>query len=133
MPGFNIIFIISIVIFVLMFVFIISMIFSPKLRGKMMSRQIKSLKYMADYSKDDIESAMTTLGNVSVNTKSNIINENEYKIKDIMDKSANMSKDAITTTVSAIKKGIKDNIYCKHCGELIDKDSKFCKYCGKEQ
>ncbi len=133
MPGFNIIFIISIVIFVLMFIFIISMIFSPKLRGKMMSRQIKSLKYMADYSKDDIESAMTTLGNVSVNTKSNIINENEYKIKDIMDKSANMSKDAITTTVSAIKKGIKDNIYCKYCGELIDKDSKFCKYCGKEQ
>ena len=24
-------------------------------------------------------------------------------------------------------------IYCKHCGELIDEDSKFCNHCGKEQ
>lgn len=133
MPGFNIVMILSIVVFVLMFAFVITFIFSPKLRGKMMSKQVKSLRYMADYSKDDLESAMTTLGNVSVNTKSNIVNANEDKLKEMADKTANISKDAITTTVSAIKKGIKDNIYCKHCGELIDKDSKFCKHCGKEQ
>lgn len=133
MPGFNVMFVVSLVIFVLMFAFIIGFIFSPKLRGKMMSRQVKSLKYMADYSKDDLESAMTTLGNVSVNTRSKIINKNEDKLKEMADKTANISKDAITTTVGAIKKGIKDNIYCKHCGELIDKDSKFCKHCGKEQ
>lgn len=133
MPGFNVIFVVSLVIFVLMFAFIIGFIFSPKLRGKMMSRQVKSLKYMADYSKDDLESAMTTLGNVSVNTRSKIINENEDKLKEMADKTANISKDAITTTVGAIKKGIKDTVYCKHCGELIDKDSKFCKHCGKEQ
>ncbi len=133
MPGFNVMFVVSLVIFVLMFAFIIGFIFSPKLRGKMMSRQVKSLKYMADYSKDDLESAMTTLGNVSVNTRSKIINENEDKLKEMADKTANISKDAITTTVGAIKKGIKDTVYCKHCGELIDKDSKFCKHCGKEQ
>ena len=72
MPGFNIIFIISILVFVAIFVFAVLLIFSPKVRGKMMSRQIKSLKYMTDYSKEDLESAMTNLGNVSINTKSNI-------------------------------------------------------------
>ena len=133
MLGFNVIFIISIVIFIVIFAVAILTFVSPKFRGKMMSRQIKSLKYMTDYSKEDLESAMTNLGEVSVNTKSNIINDNEDKLKDIADKTAYISKDAITTTVDAIKKGIKDNIYCKHCGELIDKDSKFCKYCGKEQ
>ena len=117
MPGFNVIFVVSLVIFVLMFAFIIGFIFSPKLRGKMMSRQVKSLKYMADYSKDDLESAMTTLGNVSVNTRSKIINENEDKLKEMADKTANISKDAITTTVGAIKKGIKDSKFCKHCGK----------------
>ncbi len=133
MPGFNIIFIISIVIFIAIFTFAILSIFSPKFRGKMMSRQVKSLRYMTDYSKDDLETALTNLGEVSVNTSSNVLTNNEDKLKNIADTTANISKDAITTTVGAIKKGIKDTIYCKHCGELIDKDSKFCKYCGKEQ
>ena len=133
MPGFDVMFIISIIIFVLIFTFVILMIFSPKLRGKMMSNQVKSLRYMTDYSKEDMENAMTNLGQVSINTKSKILNDNEDKLKDIMDKSADISKDAISTTVGAIKKGIKDNMYCKHCGKLIDKDSKYCKHCGKEQ
>ena len=55
MTGFNIIFIISIVIFIAIFTFAILSIFSPKFRGKMMSRQVKSLRYMTDYSKDDLE------------------------------------------------------------------------------
>ena len=133
MPGFNIIFIISIVIFIAIFTFAILSIFSPKFRGKMMSRQVKSLRYMTDYSKDDLETALTNLGEVSVNTSSNVLTNNEDKLKNIADTTANISKDAITTTVGAIKKGIKDTIYCKHCGKIIDKDSKFCKYCGKEQ
>lgn len=133
MEFFNIMFIFSIIVFILIFSFVIMTFVSPKFRGKMMSRQIKSLKYMTDYSKDDLESAMTNLGEVSVNTKSSILNNNEDKLKDIADKTANINKDAITTTVSAIKKGIKDNIYCKYCGKEIDIDSKFCKHCGKEQ
>jgi len=49
-------------------------------------------------------------------------------------KSANIAKDAIETTVRAIKKGITEDekMYCKHCGAFIDKDSKFCKECGKK-
>ena len=129
MDYFNIIFIFLIIVFVLIFIFAILTFVSPKFRGKMMSRQIKSLKYMTEYSKDDL----TDLGEASININSSILNNNEDKLKDIADKTANISKDAIKTTVSAIKNGIKDNIYCKHCGEVIDSDSKFCKYCGREQ
>ncbi len=89
-------------------VFSIVMMFSPKLRGKMMSKQVKATKYMMDESKGDIK---------------NISNEMAYA-----------TKDGIRTTVSAIKEGLSENnVYCKHCGASIDADSKFCKSCGKEQ
>ncbi|MBP3920199.1 MAG: zinc ribbon domain-containing protein [Bacilli bacterium] len=93
----------------LVFVFVIAQIVSPKFRGKMMSRQMKSVKYMMDESKDDIESISTNM--------------------------ANATKGGIETTARAIKKGFTDegDIYCKHCGSKIDNDSKFCKICGKEQ
>ena len=47
-----------------------------------------------------------------------------------------MSKDAITTTTRAIKKGLTEeesDVYCKHCGTSIDSDSTFCKACGRKQ
>ena len=90
-------------------VFSIVMMFSPKLRGKMMSKQVKATKYMMDESKGDI--------------------------KNISNEMADATKDGIRTTVSAIREGIKgeQTAYCKHCGASIDADSKFCKSCGKEQ
>lgn len=97
-------------IFVLLvFVFVIAMMFSPKLRGKMMSKQVKAAKYMMDETKDDIESISTNL--------------------------ADATKNGVETTTRAIRKGITEDekIYCKYCGDKIDKDSKFCKSCGKEQ
>lgn len=133
MPGFNVIFIISIVIFVAMFVFVLLFMLSPKMRGKLMSNQIKAMRHMTDYSKDDLESMMSNLGQVSVDTKKKILDNNEDNLKDIADRTANIHKDAIKTTVSAIKDGIKDTKYCKYCGEIIDKDSKYCKECGKVQ
>ena len=91
------------------FIFIIAMMFSPKLRGKMMSKQVKSVRYMVDESKDDIHNISSDM--------------------------ADATKDGIRTTVSAIREGIKgeQTNYCKHCGASIDADSKFCKSCGKEQ
>ena len=100
------------------FILVFAMMFSPKLRGKMMSKQVKSMKYMMDESKDDIQSISTNM--------------------------ADATKDGIETTTRAIKKGFteedsiyckyeEDSIYCKYCGAKIDKDSKFCKSCGKEQ
>ena len=91
------------------FVFTIAMMFSPKLRGKMMSKQVKSVKYMMDESKDEIHNISSDM--------------------------ADATKDGIRTTVSTIREGIKgeQTAYCKHCGASIDADSKFCKSCGKEQ
>lgn len=94
----------------IVFIFVIAMIVNPKLRGKMMSRQIKASKYMMEESKEDIKS--------------------------ISDNMAYATKDSIKTTVGAIKKGLTeedDSMFCKHCGSAIDADSKFCKKCGQKQ
>jgi len=92
----------------LVFVFMIAMIVSPKLIGKIMSSQIKATKYMMDESKEDFKS--------------------------ISDNMAYATKDGIKTTARAIKEGFtEESVYCKHCGSEIDNDSKFCKKCGKEQ
>lgn len=53
-------------------------------------------------------------------------------LKDIVTTNAQITKDAVTTTVQAVKEGIEDQIYCKYCGNKIDKDSVFCKHCGKK-
>lgn len=130
---FDIMFIIVPIFIGCVFIFTFAMILSPKLRGKMMSRQIKSMKYMINESKDDLQNITTTMGDISINSKKNILDKNEENLKDIVNKSANISKDGIETTVRAIKKGLSNNtIYCKHCGSSIDEDSKFCKHCGKK-
>ena len=37
------------------FIFVILSIVSPKFRGKIMSNQVKAVKHMADYSKEDLK------------------------------------------------------------------------------
>ncbi len=106
--GFGIIGILVGLVTAAIFVFVILMIFSPKLRGKMMSKQVKATRYMAEESKEDIEVITETM--------------------------ADATQDAIRTTVSAVREGITgDVMYCKHCGKPIDRDSRFCKECGGEQ
>ena len=105
---FGAIFVIILIIFVLIFGFVLAMFISPKFKGKIMSSQVKASKYMMDESKEDFKS--------------------------ISDNMAYATKDGIKTTARAIKEGFADEkVYCKHCGDAIDKDSKFCKKCGKEQ
>ena len=133
--GFNIVFIVVSVFISLVFIFVIVSIVSPKFRGKMMSKQIKATKYMVDYSKDDLEDIGTNLGNVSVKTRKNILDENGNVLKEMTDKEAYIKKDYVKTMASAIHEGLteEDKVYCKHCGSLIDVDSTFCKKCGKKQ
>ena len=50
----------------------------------------------------------------------------------IASNSAEITKDAVTTTAEAIREGIEIKKYCKHCGAKIDSDAKFCTVCGKE-
>ena len=104
----GVIFIIAFIGIILGFIFVIAQIVSPKFRGKMLSKQMKSMKYMMDESKEDIESISTDM--------------------------ANATKEGVRITTNAIKKGFtEESIYCKHCGSEIDEDSKICKICGKEQ
>ena len=56
----NILFIIVPIFIGLVFIFMILMIVSPKLRGKMMSRQFKSVRYMLEESKDDLAKLSNT-------------------------------------------------------------------------
>ena len=82
-----------------------------------------------------IEKTLTNLGNATVRAQNNIINDNEEILKNTANKTANINKDAVKVMAQSIKEGFSDNndVYCKHCGGLIDYDSKFCKSCGKEQ
>lgn len=130
----NIMFIVVPLLMILILGFGIAMMVSPKLRGKLMSRQIKSIKHMTDYAKEDLEDIGTTLGDVSINTAKNILDKNEDTLKDVVTRGANISKDGIEIVTGALKKGLTgEKVFCKHCGKQIDSDSKFCKSCGKEQ
>lgn len=92
-----------------LFIYGIVVFFSPKARGKLMSKQVQATKYMMENQKENL--------------------------KDISDDLADATKDGVKTTARAIKEGLTedDTIYCKHCGATIDSDSTFCKKCGKEQ
>lgn len=122
-------------IFIVMFVFVLLFMISPKLRGKFMAKQFKSMKHMIDLSKDDITDITSTMGNISVASTKRIIDNNESDLRSISSKTANINKDAVEITTRAIKNGLtqEEKVYCKHCGERIDSDSTFCKKCGKKQ
>ena len=126
-------FILSICIFIFVFI----MFLSPKSRAKMMSKQLKTMKHMVDYSKEDLEDLMTDLGGISANAQNNIVTENEDVLRNAVNKTVDINKDAIEKTVGAIRNGWSDNksssVYCKYCREKIDADSIFCKTCGKQQ
>lgn len=116
------------------FIFVILSIFSPKFRGKLMSHQVKAVKHMTDYSKEDLEDIATNISDSSINAKKKILNKNKENLKDIADAEAYILSDSIKTKAKAIKDGLSDEkMYCKHCGNLIDSDSIFCKKCGKKQ
>lgn len=117
-------------IFTLTFV----MILSPKARGKMMSRNIKALKHMTDYSKNDLEDIAKETAGISIRSKKQILAENEELLREINEMETDLETEKLKRKVRVIKDELKDNsIYCKHCGKQIDKDSRFCKHCGKEQ
>lgn len=110
------------------------MILSPKARGKMMSKNIKALKHMTDFSKEDLESIAKETAGVAIRSKKQILDENEELLREINDRQTELETEKLKKKVRAIKEELEgESIYCKHCGKLIDKDSRFCKSCGKAQ
>ena len=131
---FDAMFIIVPILVIGIFILIIAMMFSPKLRGKFMSNQIKATRHMIDGSRDDLKDIGTTLNDISIQTKNDTFNQNEEILKDISRREANIAKENIEIKTRAIRDGFsKNTIYCKYCGKLIDEDSRFCKHCGSEQ
>lgn len=90
-------------------VFMIVSIVSPKMRGKMMARQIKAAKYMLDEAEEDL--------------------------RDISTRTAQASKSGLSIASGAVKDGFSSGTpkFCKYCSEPIDEDSRYCKRCGKKQ
>lgn len=116
------------------FIMTIALMVSPKLRGKLMSRQIKATKHMMDYSKEDLKDILSTSADIGINVEKEILDNNEETMRENATRKANINKKGIEITANAIKEGLNGSkIYCKHCGKLIDEDSRFCKSCGKEQ
>ncbi len=59
--------------------------------------------------------------------------QNKEDLQELASTGAQIQSDAVKTTARAVKEGLADTKYCKHCGAKIDADSRFCKDCGGEQ
>ena len=70
---------------------------------------------------------------LSTRTARYIQEQNKEDFTQMASNTADITSDAVTRTTRAVKKGLKEQMYCKHCGAEIDRDSKFCKECGEEQ
>ena len=68
--------------------------------------------------------------NAQLRTAKHIQEENKEILKDLATTQAEITSDAVTTTAAAVKRGLEDTIFCKHCGAKIDADSTFCSSCG---
>ena len=68
-----------------------------------MSHQVKAVKHMTNYSKEDLEDIVTNLGDSSINAKKKILNKNKEDLEDIADAESYILADSIKTKAKAIK------------------------------
>ena len=128
MDGFTfgkIIFIVATVFIGSTFIFVFAMFFSPKLKGKIMSREISAFKHMMNYSKNDVKNIKENMGNISIDSEHDILMQNKNKIKEINNIYYETKKDSIKNTIKDIKGELKNGCYCKFCEKKIDTDSKL--------
>jgi predicted Holliday junction resolvase-like endonuclease len=128
------VYIVILIIILVLFIAIFSFMNMPKIQSKMLKQNLKSLNEFTKNSKDELIEMNKNMGNISIESQDQILDENEDKLKDIATKEANISKKGVEITARSIKKGLtEEETYCKHCGKPIDADSEFCKHCGKKQ
>ena len=60
--------VIMMIVFAAVFVFALLMILSPALRGRMLARQIRSVRYATDLAKDDITRTGENLAGAAIDT-----------------------------------------------------------------
>ena len=77
-----------------------------------------------------IISFTTHISKTMIKTSRYIQEENKQDLTDLASTNADIVGDSITKTVRSIRKGFKDEKFCKYCGSQIDEDSKFCSQCG---
>ena len=65
------------------------------------------------------------LTKLSVKSAKYIQQQNKEDLADIATTTAEIAKEAVTVTVEAVKEGLDDSMYCKHCGKTIDRNSRF--------
>ena len=103
---------ISVFIAIGMFVFVLGMMFVPGLRSKFMGHQLKMQKRMLEDNKEVMQDIGKITGEIGVKTAKGVLDENEEDIRHVVGKTADISKDAITTTTRAIKKVLlKKNLF----------------------
>ena len=68
----------------------------------------------------------------TIKTTKYIQKENQEELKEIVSTVSEIHLEAVTATAQAVREGLNQTIYCKHCGQKIDADSQFCKHCGRE-
>ena len=105
----NVMLVVVPILVAIIFIFSMVLMFSPKMRAKMMGKQVKAMKYVMD--------------------------DNESDLTNMATKAANITKGGVEISARALKKGFteEEQGYCKNCGNTIDTDSKFCKKCGDKQ
>ena len=128
-----------IVVFVVFFVVTLGFIafgflavFSPTVRSKWIGRQLEMQKKVLEDNKETIKDIHALGGEVTIDSANKILDKKGKDIKHAMDRSTDISSDSIKKVARAIKDGIKDEMYCKHCGASVDSDSNYCKKCGKK-
>ena len=105
---FNSLFTIVPIITICMFVFFMIFMFSPKLRGKFMSKQIDAAKHMVDESKDSLSEITKTMSKMAIKKKKTILEENEDLLKETSRREAEIEKEKIEILAKAIKDGLTD-------------------------
>ena len=131
----NIIFTVVSIFIPVVFIFVIAMLISPKLRGKLMSHQIKSIKHMTNYSKEDLKEISTNMQDMAIKSKKTVLDNNEDILKDMTIREANIENEGLKIKLNTVKEELltERNCFCKYCGKIITSDSIYCKHCGKKQ
>ena len=135
--------------------FALLMIFSPALRGRMLAKQIRSVRYATDIAKDDISRTGENLAGAAIDTLENVMENRGEQLKDISSAAVRIGTEAITENSGALSAladlagdaaaknigkiaqavregGASSQVFCKYCGAPVDSDSVFCKKCGKK-